>query len=220
MYPIELGIKNTTESTTSASFCRSGGTVNFILPFMTNVTISISISQIFCSWVAIYQLRPPMTSSSYRLYYMPGLAPRMNVLFWGRQDFQISFASRDTSRNAWNMIDTGFLSNNIKFLSHECLMTFWSLNKYNDNPPPIRLCVNPWPFYQTRPFTDLWEVSIEHLRRMLTPPETWSRPIFGLAYVLLVMINPFPELVFSFWTFHFEHPSMYFLDFSLFIRKL
>ena len=139
---------------------------------------------------------------------MPGLAPRMNVLFWGRQDFQISFASRDTSRNAWNLIDTGILSNNIKFLSHECLMTFWSLNKYNDNPPPIRLCVNPWPFYQTRHFTDLWEVSIEHLRRMLTRQETWSRPIFGLAYVLLVMINPFPELVFSFWTFHFEHPSV------------
>ena len=31
------------------NYCRSGGTVNFILPFMTNVTISISISQIFRS---------------------------------------------------------------------------------------------------------------------------------------------------------------------------
>ena len=30
-------------------FCRSGGTVNFTLPFMTNVTISISTSQIFRS---------------------------------------------------------------------------------------------------------------------------------------------------------------------------
>ena len=39
-------------------FYRSGGAVNFILPFMTNVTISISISPIVRSWVAIYQLRP------------------------------------------------------------------------------------------------------------------------------------------------------------------
>ena len=36
-----------------------------------------------------------------------------------------------------------------------------------DNPTPIRLYTNPWPFYRTRPFTDLWEVSIEHLRRVL-----------------------------------------------------
>ena len=36
------------------------------------------------------------------------------------------------------MVDTGILSNNMKFLSHECKMTFCSLTKYNDNPPPIR----------------------------------------------------------------------------------
>ena len=45
MYPVELEIKDMTESNTSASyfwiyFCRSGGTVNFTLPFTTNVTIS------------------------------------------------------------------------------------------------------------------------------------------------------------------------------------
>ena len=27
-------------------------------------------------------------------------APRMDVLSWGRRDFQISFSNRDTSRNA------------------------------------------------------------------------------------------------------------------------
>ena len=30
----------------------------------------------------------------------------------------------------------------------------------------IRLHTNVWLFYRTRPFTELWEVSIEHLRRM------------------------------------------------------
>ena len=53
MYPVELEIKDMTESNTSTSyldfFCRSGGTVNLTFPFMTNVTISISTSQIFRS---------------------------------------------------------------------------------------------------------------------------------------------------------------------------
>ena len=105
-------------------FCRSGGTVK--LPFMTNVTISISTSQIFRSWVAIFQPRPPLASLFRSLYDMPGLAPRMDVLSWGRRDFQISCSNRDTSRNAWNrywgssMVDTGILSNNMKFPSHKC----------------------------------------------------------------------------------------------------
>ena len=36
----------------------------------------------------------------------------------------------------------------------------------NGHPPPISLYTNPWPFYQTQPLTELWEVSIEHLRRV------------------------------------------------------
>ena len=130
IYPVELKSKTRQRASllclTWIYFCRSG--VNCILPFMTNMKISISISQMFRSWVAIliYQLRPPIASLSQRVYDTSGLAPRMNVLFWGRHDFQISFWDRDTSRNAWNrhwircMADTGILSNNIKFLYHEC----------------------------------------------------------------------------------------------------
>ena len=81
-------------------FCRSGGTVNFTLPFMTNVTISISTSQLFRSWVAIFQPRPPMASLFRSLYGMPGFDPRMDVLSWGRHDFQITFSNRDTSRKS------------------------------------------------------------------------------------------------------------------------
>ena len=64
--------------------------------------------------------------SSHSLYDMPGLAPRMKVLFWGRHEFQKSFSNRDASRNTWNrhwrsfMVDTEILSNNTKFLSNEC----------------------------------------------------------------------------------------------------
>ena len=53
MYPAELEIKDTTESTTSASyqidFCRLGGMVNFTLPSTTSEMISISTSQTFRS---------------------------------------------------------------------------------------------------------------------------------------------------------------------------
>ena len=41
-------------------------TINLILPFITNVTLAISISQIFCSWVAIY-----LASLSHSLNDMP-----------------------------------------------------------------------------------------------------------------------------------------------------
>ena len=50
MYPAELEIKDTTESNTSASsldlFLSIVETVSCALPFMTNVMISTSISQI------------------------------------------------------------------------------------------------------------------------------------------------------------------------------
>ena len=130
MYPIELEIKDTTESSTSASYLNlllsieRDGQLNTSI--YDNVTISISISHIFHSWVAIFQLRPPMASLSYTFYIMPGPSPRMDVLIWGQHDFRISFLNRNTSRNVWNrhwrsvMVDTGILSNNMKFPSHEC----------------------------------------------------------------------------------------------------
>ena len=54
-------------------FCRPGGTVNFTLPFMTNVTISIATSQLFRFWVAIFQSRLPMASLFRSLSICPGL---------------------------------------------------------------------------------------------------------------------------------------------------
>ena len=56
-------------------------TLHLTFLFMTNVTISISTSQIFRSWVAIFQPRPHMASLFRSLHDIPGLAPRMGVLF-------------------------------------------------------------------------------------------------------------------------------------------
>ena len=60
----------------------------FTLPFITNVMISISTSQIFRSWVAIFKPRSPMVSLFRNLYYMPGLALRMNVYPEGDATFK------------------------------------------------------------------------------------------------------------------------------------
>ena len=63
---------------------------------------------------------------SLNLYDTPGLAPRMNILYWGPGDFPVSYSNRDTSRNAWNrhsgsfMVDMGILFSNMKYPSHEC----------------------------------------------------------------------------------------------------
>ena len=195
------------------------GTDNFILPFMTNVTISISISQSFLSWVAIYQLRPPMASLSHSLYDMPGLAPRMNVLFWGRHDFQISFSNRNKSRSAWNrhlrsfLFDTGILSSNTTFLSHGCLMTFCSLtNKmitfHRSDFMPIR---DLFTELDLLPTYEMFPKNIRDGCSMLTgdaySPGHLVPSHLGLAYVLLVEPILFPDLYF-FRTIHFEHPSI------------
>ena len=70
--------------------------VNFTLQSTTNEMISISTLQTSRSWVVIFHLRRPMACLSLNLYDTPGLAPRMNVLFWGPGDFQVSYSNRDT----------------------------------------------------------------------------------------------------------------------------
>ena len=76
-------------------------------------------------WVS-FSLQKYMNGVSLNLYDTPGLAPRMNVFYWGPGDFPVSYSNRDTSRNAWNrhsgsfMVDTGILFINMKYPSHEC----------------------------------------------------------------------------------------------------
>ena len=71
--------------------------------------ISISTSQTFRSWVVIFYLRRPMACLSFNLYDTPGLALRMNVLFWGQGDFPVSNSNRDTLWNAWNRHSGSFM---------------------------------------------------------------------------------------------------------------
>ena len=99
MYPPEFEIKDTTESNTSASYLvlllSIGRDGQLRTSFTTSVTILISILQTFRSWAAIFHLRPPMAFLSHNSSDTPGLAPLMNVLFWGRCDFPIRGCDRD-----------------------------------------------------------------------------------------------------------------------------
>ena len=132
---------------------------------MTNVTISISTLQIFRSWVAIFQPRPPTASLFRSLYGMPGLAARMDVLSWGRHDFQISFSNRDTSRNAWNRHWGSFKVEGDLIKQYEVSLS----QMLNDILWPDHIqwqLPTDQTLYRTRPFTEFWMVSIEHLRRV------------------------------------------------------
>ena len=174
MYPVELEIKDTTEG---QHFCflprftfvdREGRSTSYF-HLSTNVTISISISQIFRSWVAIYQLSP-----SYGVFIS-------QLMRYARACSLYECFSLKATRLSNNFFEHGYVKERLKsslkkfygrygdlFKQYEVLsqMTICSLTKYNENPPPIRLYTNWWPFSRTRSFTDLWEVSIEHLRRV------------------------------------------------------
>ena len=75
---------------------------------------------------------------------------------------------------------------------------------YNDNPQPIRLFTKSWPYCWTRSFTELccfhrsFATDVACRQGVLTPLDTWSRPISDFAYVIIFMTNPFPELVLIF----------------------
>ena len=131
MYPAELEIKDTTESTTSASY------LDLLLSIGRDGQIHTSIydkqddfttitSQTFRSWVVIFHLRQTMAFLSLSLYDTSGLAPSINVLFCGLGDIPVSYSNSDISWNAWNrhsgsfMVDSGILYSNKKFPSHEC----------------------------------------------------------------------------------------------------
>ena len=76
--------------------------------------------------------------------------------------------------------------------------------------------------YRTLLFTEFWVVSIEHLQRVWHADRgrlllrTPGPVPLGLAYVLLVETNPFPNLPLFYQTMLFEYPSV----FSRFCIKL
>ena len=88
----DLEIKDTTDRNTSSSYLELllsiGREVNFALPFMTSVTISIYILKTFRFGLATSHLRPPIAFLSHNSGDTPGLAHLMNVYSEGGATFQ------------------------------------------------------------------------------------------------------------------------------------
>ena len=130
MYPAELEIKDTAESITSASY------LDLLLSIRGNCQLHTSIYDKrddfnfnitnFPFLSSNIQSSPAYGVLSLSLYDTPGHALRMNVLFWGPDDFPVSYSNRDTLLNPWKyhsvnfIVDTGILFSNMKSPSHEC----------------------------------------------------------------------------------------------------
>ena len=205
MYPVELEIKDTTESNTSAflpgftSVDREGRSTSHFHLWQT-WRFQFPHHKFSVPWVAIFQPRPPMASLFRSLYGMPGLAPRMNALSWGRRDFQISYSNRDTSGNAWNrhwgsfMVDTGsyqtiwsFPHTNVKWHS-----VTWS---YTMTTPYWSDFVPNSTFYRILSgFHRTFATGVACRQETLTPQDTWSRP-FGTCICSTCWDQSFSELV-------------------------
>ena len=123
---------------------------------------------------------------------MPGLATLINVLFWGRCDFQISFPGRDISRIVWSrlyrrsMVGTLIVPNNMRFSLPNVTRHSGEL-PYTVTPPtdetlrPIFGALLIWTllpnltFYLiVLGFQRTFTTDAACQQRTLTPPDTWS----------------------------------------------
>ena len=196
--------------------------VNFTLPSTTNEMISISTSQTFRSWVVIFDVRQPMAFLSLNSYDTPGLASRMNVLFWGQGDFPVSYSNRDTSWNAWNRHSA--LWSIRRSYSAIWNFHFTNVKEWHSDPWPtvtsqqIRLSTNFMTLIPSLTFTGLWVVSMEHLQQVwhganrerllfwnLVPPPP---PILGRVCAPIVETKFFLTYLSCLnSTFHLEYPK-------------
>ena len=197
--------------------------VNFTLRSTTNEMISISTSQTFRSWVVTFHLRQHMAFLSLNLYDTPGLAPRMNVLFWGPGDFPVSYSNKDTSWNAWNR-HSGSLWSIRGSYSAIWSIPFTNVKWHSDPWPtvtsqPIRISTNFMTFIPSLTLTD-YEWFPKSICNGCGMPagnvypsgHLVPSPIVGLACAPIVETR-FLELAMSLLDFHLEDP-WYFLDFT------
>ena len=184
---------------------------------MTSVTISISILQTFCSWVAASNLRPFMVfyltthpirhCSSYECFILRAKRLSNQLL------------DRYMSRNVWNrllessMVGTRIWLNNMMSQSPKCYITFWWMHSIDQTLLHVQfvpLLLN-WTLLPISTFCPIawfpqrFATGVACLQRTLTPLDTWSCPTLGLACVL--MLRPIsPKLDFFSGLWSFEHP--------------
>ena len=217
MYPVELEIKDTTESNTSASYLdlllsigRDGQLHTFIydkrddfnfhitnFPFLSSNIQTSPAYGIFISQL----IRYARACSSYGCFILRAKRLSNKLLEQGYVKERLKLSLRKFYGRYGDLIKQYEVS-----LSQMLNDILWT--DHIQWPPTDQT------LYRTRPFTEFWVVSIEHLRRvwhadrgrlLLQTPD----PVpLGLAYVILVETNPFPNLSLFFRTMLFEYPSV------------
>ena len=146
---------------------------------------------------------------------MPGLVPFMNLLFWGRCDFLISFSGRDMSRNVWNRWSLWSVRGSYQTIGGPPLPNVTRHSRWwlHTVTPSIDRTlhqfltityldlITKFDFYLiVQGFNWTYTTGAACQQRTLTPPDTWSCPTLGLACVLMSR-RISPQLVLSpdFW---------------------
>ena len=190
--------------------------------------ISIFTLQAFRSWVVIFHLRLPMAFLSFNLYDTPGLAPRVNVSFWGPGDFPVSYSEGylvDLLKS-WFSNRYGDLIQQYEVSLSRMLIKWHSDPWPTETSQPIRLSANFMTLIPNLTFIELRVVSMEHLQRMWHASRerlpSWHLvpfSFFGLACAPIVETR-FLELAMSLLDFPpwIMNTPWYFLDFAFWCR--
>ena len=216
MYPVELEIKDTTESNTSyldlllsigrdgqlhTSICDKRDDFNFHITNFPFLSSNIPASPAYCVFIS-QLIRYARACSSYGCFILRAtrLSNKLHEQGYVKERLKSSlrkFYGRYGDLIKQYEVSLSQMLNDILWPDH----IQWQ--------PPTNQTL-----YRTRPLTEIWVVSIEHLRRVWHADmgrlllRTPGPVPLGLAYVLLVETNPFPNLSLFYRTMLFEYPSV------------
>ena len=219
MYPVELEIKETTESNTSASY----------------LDLFLSIGRNGQLHTSIYDKRDDFNFHITNFPFLSSNIPTSpaygvfipQLIRYARACSSYGCFILRATRLSNKLLEQGYVKERLKSSLRKFYGRYGDLIKQYEVSLTQMLNDILWPdhiqwqpptdqtLYRTRPFPEFWVVPIEHLRRvwhvdrgrlLLRTPG----PVpLGLAYVLLVETNPFPNLLLFYRTMLFEDPSVF-----------
>ena len=218
MYPVELEIKDTTESNTTASY----------------LDLLLSIGRDGQLHTSIYDKRDDF---NFHITHFPFLSSNIptspaygvfisQLIRYARACSSYGCFILRATRLSNKLLEQGYVKERLKSSLRKFYGRYGDLIKQYEISLSQMLNDILWPdhiqwqpptdqtLYRTRPFTEFWVVSIEHLRRVWHADRgrlllrTPGPVPLGLANVLLVETNPFPNLSLFYRTVLFEHPSV------------
>ena len=221
LYPAELQIKDTTESTTSASYLdlllsigRDGqlhtpiydkrDDFNFHItnfPFLSSNIPSSPAYGVFISQL----IRSARACSSYECFILRASRLSSKLLKQGY------LAERLKSSFRKFMVDTGILFSYMKYPSQECLNDIlildqqW-LSNQSDFPPISRPLYRAWPSPIMSGFYGAFATGVACQQGTLTLPDTWFHPPLWDLLVLQLLRPDSSNLPCLYSTFHLEYP--------------